>query len=52
MKSRKAALSGTADEAATYLEKIMSKGKSKDADLRPEQFTMKRDEEIKAKGER
>ena len=50
LKNREAALSGSDAEAASYLKKIMAKGKRDDADLRPEQFTLRREEELKAKG--
>lgn len=50
LKQREAALSGNAEEAASYLKKVMSNTKSEDANLRPEQFTLKRDEEMKQKG--
>ena len=50
LQNREAALSGNAEEAASYLKRIMTKEKRDDADLRPEQFTLKRDEEIRAQG--
>ena len=51
LKLREAAVSGSDEKSASYLQDIMSKGrKSESADLRPEMFTIYKEEETKARG--